>query len=107
MAVPVELIDTPPTTFVTASSRYAFTQVMLWGDQRVTTFQTYKRTEIANADSDQFTVVSPGEEYRPDLTSFRAYGTVDFWWRIMEANNISDIFDYKAGVNIRVPSVLT
>ena len=47
--------------------------------------------------------MKPGQEYRPDLVSNRVYGTPDFWWRIMEANNIKDVFEFKAGLNLRIP----
>ena len=48
-------------------------------------------------------VISPGYEYRPDLISQMVYGSPDFWWKIMEVNSIKDIFDFKAGVNLRIP----
>lgn len=104
MAVPVEIVATDARTYVTSTSRYANSQVMLYGEDRLATFTTYKRTRIGTSDQDRYMVVPPGEEYRPDLTSYRAFGTVDYWWQIMQANNISDIFDYKAGTNLRIPS---
>ena len=107
MAVPIEVTTNAPTVFVTNTSRYAESTVLLWGDQKVVTFAIYKRGDSTAASStDKFTVVSPGEEYRPDVTSVRAYGTPDFWWRILEANSINDIFNYKSGLNIRIPSTL-
>lgn len=106
MAVSIEELSTSPAAFVTTTSRYIDSKVIAWSDQKITTFNTYKKTVVDTTEADKFTVVSPGEEYRPDLTSFRAYGTVDFWWRIMEANSIFDIFDYKSGTNIRIPSSL-
>lgn len=104
MAVSIQSIDTNPRTFVTATSRYASSQVLLYGDDKITTFETYKREPFVNSDSDRFAVVPPGEEYRPDLTSYRAYGTVDYWWQILQANQIFDIYDYKSGLNIRIPT---
>lgn len=106
MAIPIEITTINPTKFVTPSSRYVNSNVILWGENKLLTFNTYKRTPIAVSRSDKFTVVPPGEEYRPDKTSRRAYGTPDFWWRILEANDIKDIFDYKAGLNVRIPSSL-
>jgi len=103
MAVSVEEAEVVARRFVTATSRYANSQVLLYGSDRLLTFETYKRTAFEPSDSDRFAVVPPGEEYRPDLTSFRAYGTVDYWWLILETNSISDIFDYKTGLNIRIP----
>ena len=104
MAVPIVTTDVPPTDFVNPTSRYIDSEVILWGENRLLTFNTYKRTPIDVTEEDQFTVIKPGDEFRPDLTSFRVYGTVDFWWRIMEANGLADIFDYRAGLNIRLPS---
>ncbi len=104
MAVQIETTDVPTTDFVTPTSRYLNSQVILWGDNRLLTFNTYKRSPISISSEDQFTIIKPGDEYRPDLTSFRVYGTTDFWWRIMEANGLSDIFNYKSGLNIRLPA---
>jgi len=42
-------------------------------------------------------------EYRPDLVSRDKYGIPDFWWKIMEVNNIKDIIDFKAGRTIVLP----
>lgn len=92
--------------FVHALSRYRASTVVYYtmGNRKVITFNTYKKqigTKIK--DEDLFMVVPAGMEYRPDLVSRQAYGTVDFWWKILEANNIKDIFDFKAGTNIRIP----
>lgn len=95
------------TEFVTPSSRYADSSVFVYGESGIITFETYKRRTFVPTEADRFDIVPPGEEFRPDKTSFRAYGTVDFWWSIMEANNIKDIFNYKAGTNIRIPSFIT
>ena len=48
-------------------------------------------------------VISAGMEYRPDLMSMEKYGTTDFWWRIMEANKMKDITEFKAGKTIILP----
>lgn len=107
MAVKIERLDNVvATTFVTPTSRYATSAVLAYGEDSILTFETYKRSTTAITAQDRFLVVPPGEEYRPDLTSFRAYNTVDFWWKILQTNNISDIFDYKAGLNIRIPTPL-
>lgn len=105
--IPIEVTDLKATTFVPPSSRYANSNVLKYGEEGVLTFETYKRQSSLTNPNDQFTIVTPGEQYRPDKTSFKAYGTVDFWWAIMEANQIKDIFDYVAGLNIRIPSFIT
>jgi hypothetical protein len=92
--------------FVPVSSRYAETQVVYYTENKLLTFVTYKKSPTTLGSKDRYYVVSPGTEYRPDLVSQTAYGTVDFWWKIMEANNIKDVFEFKAGLNIRIPNAI-
>lgn len=104
MANVIKFTNVKPTNFVMPTSRYASSRTILYGEEKVVTFNTYKRSEIPSTSEDMFLVIPPGEEYRPDLTSYRAYNTVDLWWQIMQANNIFDVFEYKSGLNIRIPS---
>lgn len=89
--------------FVDSFSRYSDSEIIYYGERNLLTFKTYKKRDSSPIENDRFTVVKPGQEYRPDLLSFEAYGTPNFWWIILEANNISDIFDFKTGTNIRLP----
>ena len=104
MATNITTTNIRPTIFVTASSRFAKSSVIQYGDNQILTFTTYKRNNRSTSSSDKFTIVPAGEEYRPDLTSYRAYNTVDYWWLIMEFNGIFDVYDYRAGLNLRIPS---
>jgi hypothetical protein len=36
--------------------------------------------------------------------SNQAYGTPDFWWKILEVNGMKDIFEFKSGENIVIPN---
>lgn len=92
-----------PKRFVPVSSRYAESTVLYYGENKLLTYNLYKKDKLKISSNDKYYVVTPGTEYRPDLVSQTAYGTTDFWWKIMEANNIKDIFDFKAGLNIRIP----
>jgi len=103
MAVPIQISSSKSQNYVTPSSRYVASDVIVYGEQGILTFETYKRQSTISS-QDMFAIIPAGEEYRPDLTSYRAYGTVDFWWRIMEVNKIYDIYDYVSGTNIRIPS---
>ena len=103
MANPIERTSINPLRFVTVSSRYAGSSVYYYTQNKLITFGLYKKPAIALSKDDQYYVVNAGTEYRPDLISQMAYGTVDFWWRIMEANNIKDVYDLKSGLNIRIP----
>src|SRR5581483_3783662 len=100
MANPVEITPLAPTTFVTPTSRYADSKVEYYGEKRKIAFTTYKKHKFTPGDQDQFMVITPGTQYRPDLVSFDVYGTVDFWWKIMEANGMKDVMEFKSGVTI-------
>ena len=44
---------------------------------------------------------------RPDLISYKAYGTVDYWWVIMLVNGIMDAFhDLVVGELLTMPNAL-
>lgn len=92
-----------PIQFVTPTSRYIDSTVAYYTDRKLLTFSIYKRNTYPPTSTDKYTVINKRYEYRPDLVSYDAYGTVDFWWKIMEANGIFDIYSFKAGLNIRIP----
>jgi len=104
MANYIEQTTIPPLTFVTPASRYADSKVVYYTDLKRITFPIYKRQPFVATSQDKFMVITGGLEYRPDLVSNRAYGFPDFWWKIMEANNMFDVWDFKAGTNIRIPN---
>ena len=44
---------------------------------------------------------------RPDLISFKCYGTVSYWWLIMLANGLYDAFhDLQVGLLLTIPNVI-
>lgn len=106
MANKIEYTNIRSSKFVTPTSRYAKSNVLYYGDDKITTFETYKKQKYKISPRDQVAVIPPGMQYRPDLVSKEKYGTVDFWWKIMEANNIRDIMDFKTGVTIVLPEDL-
>ena len=104
MAIPIRKSTTRATGYVTATSRYVQSDVLVYGEDGILTFEIYKRPDAIVTTNDQITVIPAGEEYRPDLTSFRAYGTVDLWWKIMQFNGFADVYQYKANLTIRIPA---
>lgn len=90
-------------SFVNPTSRYAESRVVYYTDNNFITFETYKKTEYVPSLQDQVSVIPPNMQYRPDLVSRQKYGTVDFWWKIMEVNGIKDIYDFTAGRTILLP----
>lgn len=106
MPTPIELAtQLKNSDFVANTSCYINSPLIYWGDKRVITFETYKRQAPVFSDTDKFLVVKSGEEYRPDLVAKRAYGSalISLWWKIMEVNDIYDVFDLKAGLTLRIP----
>lgn len=93
-------------TFVDVTSRYSTSKVIYYGDSNKVTFETYKRTRPVLSKNDKYYLITQATQYRPDLVSNLAYGVTSFWWRIMEANSIKDISDFRSGVTIRIPESL-
>lgn len=102
----IEFTNIRPTRYVPVSSRYMSSTVVYYTENKLLTFAIYKRTTIPYNENDKYYVVNSGTEYRPDLVSQNAYGTPDFWWKILEANDIKDVFDFKSGLNVRIPYAL-
>jgi hypothetical protein len=103
MANYIEQTEINPLKFITASSRYLNSEVIYYTENKLLTFNTYRKHNVEKSPQDKTFLVKSEFEYRPDLVSYKAYGTVDFWWKIMEVNGIKDIFDFKSGLNIIIP----
>jgi hypothetical protein len=103
MANYYEETNISPRRFVPVTSRYAEQTVVYYTEKKLLTYNTYKKKNYQPNQKDKFMVVTKRYEYRPDLISYDMYGTPDFWWKIMEANGISDVFNFKTGLNIRLP----
>lgn len=105
-----QIVAAPQTAsnFVANTSRYINSPTIYWGENNILTFETYKRSIFVPSNTDKFMVITQGIEYRPDLIAKKAYGIslMGYWWRIMEANNLFDVFDLKAGITLRIPSVV-
>ena len=51
--------------------------------------------------------VSEADLMRPDMISYKVYGTVKYWWLIMSVNTIFDPFnDLTVGQRLVLPNVL-
>lgn len=46
-----------------------------------------------------------GEGKRPDLLSYRVYGSTQYWWLILLYNSLSTVEDLVEGMNINLPSI--
>ena len=44
---------------------------------------------------------------RPDMISYKAYGTVNYWWLILYVNDIEDpLNDMVSGTVIKIPNII-
>lgn len=100
----IEYTNIPIQSLVTPSSRYRKQNVIYYSDKRIMTFDTYVRRAYVPSGDEKVMVITKGVEYRPDLVSHDFYGFPDNWWRILEANNMKDIWDFKAGKTIMLPN---
>lgn len=107
MANYIEETNIPASRFAITTSRYYDSEVLYYTEKKLLTYKTYKRKEVPSNVNDKFMIISKGYEYRPDLVAYRAYRIPELWWKILEANNMKDIMEFKAGVNIRIPNIIT
>lgn len=107
MANSITLTNLNAIKFVGGTSRYAKSDVIYYSDNNLITFETYKRQASSIKPDDKYMEIKKGFEYRPDLVSQSVYSTPNFWWKLLEANNMKDIFEFKAGRTIRIPSSST
>ena len=103
MANKIEYSSVLASKFVTQTSRYINSKVLYYGEEKITTFEIYKKPKFLFSKNDQVAVIPNGMQYRPDLVSKEKYGIVDVWWKIMEVNKIKDIMEFTAGKTIILP----
>ena len=66
---------------------------------------TSKITDMMFENYDVYTI-QQFVEHRPDLISFIHYGTVEYWWLILEINDIIDPFsELYTGRDIMIPAL--
>lgn len=104
MTVPIVYTNIPVQQLMTPASRYRKQTIIYYGEQNFLTFDTYLRKPYVPVGNEKVMVISKGVEYRPDLVSQDFYGFPDNWWRILEANGMMDIYDFKAGKTIMLPN---
>ena len=66
---------------------------------------TFSARDIPRHNTDQFYVLSSEDVARPDLLSYKFYGTPKLYWVILWLNNISDPFEgMYPGMLLRIPT---
>jgi len=106
MTIPITYTNTRPERMVSGFSRYVNQNVIYYGENKFITFDTYIRKPYKPTGKEKIMVITKGVEYRPDLVSYDVYGIPDVWWRILQTNGMKDIWEFKAGVTIRIPEMI-
>jgi hypothetical protein len=90
-------------------SRYDLKEQELLKDGNTWVIRNLRKNDITpvRTSEDIQHIVAPGENYRPDMIAYNAYGDGNLAWVILAANNMSSIFDLKAGMYIIIPSTLS
>jgi hypothetical protein len=102
----IEPSGVDPNSVSAATSRYRENQnIIYYGEQRFITYDLYIRKGYTKSGNEQSMVITKGIEYRPDLLSFDFYGFPDHWWKILEANGMKDVFEFKTGKTIFLPAL--
>lgn len=103
MANYIEKTNIKSSKFTNNTSRYNDINLIYYTEKNFLTYPLYKKNKYSKNNKEKYALITKKYEYRPDLVSYKFYGTPDFWWKIMEANNIKDIFDFKTGLSIKLP----
>lgn len=88
-----------------ASNRYD-TKVTLITDEGEYT-RTLKLEELYSepSDTDSYIAIDVTNQYDPFKISFQYYGTPNYYWVILAANNLFSMFDLVGGITIRIPDI--
>ena len=105
MTIPISRTILKASEIVKGISRYRKQQVIYYGEQNFITFNIYRRKNYNQRGNEQVMLITKGIEYRPDLVAYEIFNAPEAWWRIMEANNMKDILEFKAGVTIIIPGL--
>lgn len=95
-------------SLVSGTSRYLKSDVLYYyyNKKNLLTFTTYVRQFNSVSGNETTTLLTLYYQYRPDLLSYDFYGTPGYWWAILELNGIFDIYDFVAGLTIKLPGIL-
>lgn len=83
-------------------SRFHSTPLVL-DDQDVTRFIEWKPPFYGEV-SEFIYVVNARDLDRPDIISYRLFGTVELWWMVLHYNKITDPFTLEVGQKLKIPS---
>jgi hypothetical protein len=90
---------------VIASNRYDTKATLITNDGEYTRTLKYEELYAAPSDTDLYIAVDITNQYDPFKISYQYYGTVNYYWVILSANNLFSMFDLVEGLTIRIPNI--
>ena len=101
-------VDYYQPSYYSSLSRYKDIRTIRVEEDNHLIHETMYDFKIPEDDSDKYYTVLPRQEGRLDVISLLNYGVSTYWWVIGLANNIIDpIEDIKAGMVLRIPSIMS
>lgn len=90
-------------------SRYDLKEQELLKDGETWVIRNLRKRDITpiRTSEDIQHIVAPGEHCRPDIVAYNAYGDANLAWIILSANNMSSIFDFRSGMQVVIPSMMS
>lgn len=86
------------------ATRYDFSKFCEFVEGAYDSVESYFLQELAKLPAYGYYQVV-GESGRPDLLSYRIYGSTQYWWILLFYNNLLSIDDIENNMNIRYPSL--
>lgn len=87
---------------VESDDRYDLARLTKFESNVYDVTQSYFHQQIPNMLLGGYYVIN-GEEFRPDLLSYRIYGDTQYWWILMIYNNLLSNEDFISGMTIKYP----
>lgn len=89
-------------------SRYDLKEQLLLNDNTLVIRNLRYKDMVPNGSPDDILhIVTSAEAYRPDIIAKNVYNNASLAWIILAANNLSDVFDLTADLEITIPSPTT
>ncbi len=79
-----------------------FIQTPTFTQDGVTSYAEWRPPAYGNV-PEKLHVVTQSDLDRPDLISYRYYGTIEKWWVVLDYNNVTDPFSLQVGDRLRIP----
>ena len=100
-------VEYSPKIIYKNTSRYGYLRTIQNKDDGKIIHESWYQKVVDFSSEDQFCVVDKDTENRLDIISNQFYNTPRYWWVIALANYLIDPFDVPAGIQLRIPPLIS